>query len=174
MRLIQWELYALTEFSRINPELYGCLSPSQSEGVLAPVSVGKMIIYVSGTAKGLLQQNLLSLVWIYSKFKCLVHANHSFLSLHLHLFYNYSKAVNAVSIRDFMDLATTYVRIVGFYFSRIWEIVVHRKPLRSRQFSCELLMLSHEHRLYLVRQHYLLRPTHFPPLGGTSLRRNSR
>ena len=98
----------------------------------------------------------------------------SFLTLHLHRFYNYSRAVNAISIRDFMDLATTYVRIVGLCFSRIWEIVVHRKPLRFRQFSHELLMLSHEHRLYLVRQPCLLRSTHFPPLGGTSLRRNSR
>ena len=68
----------------------------------------------------------------------------------------------------------TYARIIGFYFSRIWEVVVHWKSLHFRQFSNELLILSYEHRLYLIRQHCLLRSTHFPPLDGTSLRRNSR
>ena len=41
MRLVQWELYTPTELSRINPELYGCLSTSYTEGDLAPVSVGQ-------------------------------------------------------------------------------------------------------------------------------------
>ena len=68
----------------------------------------------------------------------------------------------------------TYVRTERFYFSRFWEVVVHVNSLLSTQFSYELLHVSMKHRLYLVRQHYLLRSTHFPPLGGTSLRRNSR
>ena len=45
---------------------------------LAPVSVGKVVVDVSSTAKGLLQQNLLRFVRIYSNFKRLFHVNHFF------------------------------------------------------------------------------------------------
>ena len=43
----------------------------------------------------------------------------------------------------------------------VFEVVVHIEALLSMQFSYELLMLSHKHRLYLILQHYLFRSTHF-------------
>ena len=38
--------------------------------------------------------------------------------------------------------------------------LVHGRPLHLPQFSDELLMLSHEHRLYLVPQPCLFGPVH--------------
>ena len=69
---------------------------------LAPVSVGKVVIDVSSTAKGLLQQNLLRFVRIYSNFRRLFHVKSLLFCPCIYIFsYDYSKAVNVISIRDF-------------------------------------------------------------------------
>ena len=62
----------------------------------------------------------------------------------------------------------TYIKTIK-YFNRKIEVVVHTKTLLLMQFSYELLIVSYKHRLYLILQHYLLRPHPLPPPTACSV-----